>query len=160
MADKIYYHLARHEIWSTVFSDWFEEYVVWHIASAAFNIKAYSKSHLGNYRLGLYYTFANALLLCADRHADIPKDIKTGMIRQAQALKGVIRTILASAEQPLPVEPRRFWEVLLELQKGGLNAELTLGLSRGRQSNLQHGSWKSRPGLSYCSSYTCHCRWL
>ena len=87
-------------------------------ADAAFKLNDYSGSPVGHYRLGLYYTFANALLLCADRHADIPKDIKEGMIRHAQALKGVIRTILASANQPLPVEPLKFWEVLLEQQKG------------------------------------------
>ena len=114
MAYKIYYHIADHEMWFNVFGDWFTEYVVWHIADAAFKLSRYSGSHLGHYRLGLYYTFANALLLCADRHVDIPQDIKESMIIGAQQLKGVIRTILASANQPLPVEPLRFWEVSLK----------------------------------------------
>ena len=110
MADKIYYELAHDQKWAVVFINWFKEYAVCQISLVAFLFKHNESNHAAHYHMGLYYTFANALLLCADRHPDIPNDTKDGLIIGAQELKGVLRTIMSSAGEPLPEEPPKFWE--------------------------------------------------
>ena len=104
IADQLYRYISSSEGACEKLEHWMKAWIPWDIGISAYKYNEHP--YVLQLHAAFYFTFADSLLLCVDKHPDITDRIQGVIIQFAQELKGVLSTILRQLGEPLPTSSR------------------------------------------------------
>ena len=100
IADQLYRYISSSEGACEKLEHWMKAWIPWDIGISAYKYNEHP--YVLQLHAAFYFTFADSLLLCVDKHPYITDRIQGVIIQFAQELKGVLSTILRQLGEPLP----------------------------------------------------------